>query len=392
MATNKLDIIGFSGSTFDWLNPQKGMDLIYGMRILTLAMYSRNYSNISPSRVESATSIYELLWLFKSMAESLFSRYIKQDMAIGDDISNFTSFGLSWEYLETATGEDLSFLEDLVYNEVSPALQGKLCDPHTLVILYKVLNQFQEYLALSGSSIKFDSYDNKWVNYVYDQGVPAGVDRFAKFEGRLDHSDNPISLMDRQALYDNLMSFINDPSNYGQYNGYDTNGTDISLIPSRIGVQYIAEEFLYTPLQYDFRVLGAPSTPNHSDRIALSYNFGYPGLNLNGGDNYSAGDFRNIFPDANTIYKQYLWGSKGNGSQWQADVYNDYGSGINELKLSYIQTAYSADGYILRTDSLPIDLSLVANVVNVNDGFMIEGIRSMNVNDERFTDYRTSSP
>ena len=128
MAANELDVTGYDASTFNWLAPQGGFELLEGARLLTKAMYDRsgvNNANFKPPKVDDFQSLYEILFRFKNMVQFCFTRYARADLAIGDIIPSpgfgnavYNDIGLSWDYLESALGEDLSFFSDMVFNTI----------------------------------------------------------------------------------------------------------------------------------------------------------------------------------------------------------------------------------------------------------------------------------
>lgn len=133
----------------------------------------------------------------------------------------------------------------------------------------------------------------------------------------------------------------------------------------------------------------AKRKPRNLKSKAESFNFGYYGRRDTGSnDIYSAGDFNNTFPDETTEYYQYVYSTK-NGTGYTATNFFDFGGGFLENKISHIQQAYSADGYILRTDPLTMDFSTIPNEVPASYGCQIRTILVFNINEPRFTDYYT---
>jgi len=396
---SKLNIIGHDGSSFDWLNPQDGMELLTGFKVITSALYSRDDATTNNYEVEESKNIYELLYFFKLKAEHLFNKYIRKNLAIGEIIPDYNnggvlpdeSLGLSWGYLENATGEDLSFIYNLNYNEIPASLIGHTFDKKTLTILYNIFTEFSEYIA-KGHNILFDSYASQWCSAEDISTSNQCNSVFTYAFGHMYDGDQ----RNQQEMYDDLIRVVNEPSYWIQQTGgaYYVGNQFVGCekffrdeFPSEVGGRY---RTYYTGQNSDinnFYLLG--TNFNTNIRLCKSVNFGHPARRTGGDDFGLAGEFRGVIPNENTIYKQYLWGDSKyiNGSPTQQ--YYNFGSNINNLELSIIQQAYSADGYILRTDPIEFDYTNIQNEIPVDKGFRLVGLRTFNVDDERFTDYYT---
>jgi len=367
MAANELALVGFDGNTFNWLSPQDDMELFTGARLLTKAMYSRsgiNNPSFIPEKVDEFQSLYEILFRFKSMVQFCFTRYIRADVSIGDAIAGtgvgnavYDDLGITWDYLESVLGEDLSFFSDMIFMTVSPAYTGMIFERGLLTTMYNIVDQFQNYFCVT-DNLRFDSADELWA----DNGMT--------FSGS-DASDET----NQTEVYNALIDEINDSDNWSRYN----DSSDVEF-PRNAGARYRTIETIDTPDNYFTFTL----IRNGIGRISRSANFGYEARHNSGSTGTYAGNFRGIFPDENTDYKQYLWGIKGDATE-----YESFGSGINDLEMSLIQTAYTADGYTLRCDSIPFIFNTLPNQVPKDAGMYIGGCRTMNINEERFTDYRT---
>ena len=372
MAANELEVIGYDASIFNWLAPQDGFELLEGARLLTKAMYDRsgvNNANFIPAKVDDFQSLYEILFRFKNMVQFCFTRYARADLAIGDIIPSpgfgnavYNDIGLSWDYLESALGEDLSFFSDMVFNTIDPLWAGQVFEKSLLTTMYKIVDQFKEYISFS-DQLRFDSVDELWA----DNGMG--------FDGS-DAVDNE----DQAEVYNALMDEIDDSANWTEYNNGSQGGNNTTF-PQGVGARFrsFATDNDPDPDTYSFLL-----QRSSGGLISRSANFGHYSRTTNSGNTTYSGNFRGVLPDENTLYKEYLWGIRGDSTN-----YANFGSGINELELSLIQTAYSADGYILRCDPVLFNFTTLANQVPKDEGMYIGGCRTMNVNEERFSDYRT---
>lgn len=372
MAANELEVVGYDASTFNWLSPQNGFELLEGARILTKAIYDRsgvNNVNFKPPKVDDFQSLYEILFRFKNMVQFCFDRYARANLVAGETIPSpgfgsavYSEIGLSWDYLESALGEDLSFFSDMAFRTIDPLLAGQVFQKSLLTTMYKIVNEFQEYISVS-DQLRFDSEDELWA----DNGMT--------FDGS-DAVDNE----NQTEVYNALMGEINDSANWTEYNNGSGGGNNTTF-PQGVGARFrsFSTDNDPDPDTYDFSLIR-----NSTGRISRSANFGHYSRTTNSGNTTYSGDFRGILPDQNTSYKEYLWGIRGSATN-----YANFGSGINELELSLIQTAYSADGYILRCDPVLFNFTTLANQVPKDEGMYIGGFRTINVNEERFSDYRT---
>ena len=391
---SKLEVIGHDGSVFNWRSPQNGFELRRAVELLALAMRDK-IPNQTPTDdlYSSIQSIYEMIWRFRENTRSSFQWYIRKDLSIGDDLSDFnTATRYDWDLLGTAIGEDLTFFKDMTFDNISYVLSGTILDKSLLTTMYKIVEEISLYRARFGE-LPMDSYDEKWVNYIVERAndpPPTYTELFCRFD------NNPLTNgadeeTDQNGAYGVMMSYINDTSNYSNYNNYDfssnqvTDPIEFSLIPRRIGANYISNK---RGEYYNFTIFGRQIQKSYPS-LASSFNFGYPLTRSDGfEDLYSAGEFNNTLPDATTEYYQYVYSTK-NGTGYSATDYFDFGGGFIENKISHIQQAYSADGYILRTDPLTMNFSTVPNIVPVSYGCQIKTILAFNMNESRFTDYYT---
>lgn len=387
---SKLEVIGHDGSIFNWRSPQNGFELRRAIELLALAMRDK-IPNQTPTDdlYSSIQSVYEMIWRFRENTRSSFQWYIRKDLSIGDDLSDFnTATMYDWDLLGTAIGEDLTFFKDMTFDNISYVLSGTIFDKSLLTTMYKIVEEISLYRARLGE-LPMDSYDEEWVNYsIIKSGQSFSTEVSARFESNLE--DNQYATNQNDA-YSSMMGYVNNNTNYTDTNDYVLGVRDpiSNLIPRRIGAYYDSYTFNFPGVDYyRFFIHGRQFQQNYPS-LASSFNFGYPLTRSDGfQDIYSAGDFNNTLPDATTEYYQYVYSTK-NGTGYTATDYFDFGGGFIENKISHIQQAYSADGYILRTDNLTMDFSTVPNEVPASYGCSIRTILTFNINEPRFTDYYT---
>ena len=388
---SKLEVTGHDGSTFNWLNPQDGFELRRAVELLALAMRDKLPFTTPPDNFYSSIqSVYEMIWRFRENTRGAFPWYIRKDLAIGDDLSDFnTATRYDWDLLGTAIGEDLTFFKDMTFDDISYIQTGTIFPKTLLTTMYKIVEEISLYRARFGE-LPMDSYNEDWVNYDVDYYAPIGSGEvFARFESN--PNGDPNFLTTQASAYADILSYINDASNYTNKNGIDFyNQSDPgvrNLIPRRIGAYFRSEGDIGEE-GWRFYIFGRQFQNNYPS-LAKSFNFGYYGQRDTGSnDIFSAGDFNNTFPDATTEYYQYVYSTK-NGTGYTASNFFDFGGGFLEDKISHIQQAYSADGYILRTDDLTMDFSTIPNEQNASYGCQIKTILAFNMNEPRFTNYYT---
>ena len=390
---SKLEVTGYDGSTFNWLNPQYGFEIRRAVELLALAMRDKlPFTTPSDNFYSSIQSVYEMIWRFRENTRGAFQWYIRKDLSIGDDLTNFnTATSYDWDLLGTAIGENLNFFKDMTLNNISYVLSGTILQKSLLTIMYKIVEEISLYRARFGE-LPMDSHEEKWVNYTVERAFdppPPYTELFCRF------INNPLengSYASQNDAYNAITSYINDNNNYSGNNDYDfssnpiSNPLQYSLIPRRIGAYY--RSYIGVLNRPFFELFGRQFQFNYPS-LASSFNFGYPLTRSDGFEDLSsAGDFNNTFPDATTEYYQYVYSTK-NGTGYTATDYFDFGGGFLENKISHIQQAYSADGYILRTDNLTMDFSTVPNILPVSYGCQIRTILAFNMNEPRFTNYYT---
>tara|TARA_R110001606_G_C15322061_1_gene644755 strand:- start:45 stop:1229 length:1185 start_codon:yes stop_codon:yes gene_type:complete len=391
---SKLEVIGHDGSTFDWMNPQDGFELRRAVELLALAMRDKLPFTTPPDNFYgNIQSVYEMIWRFRENTQASFTWYIRRDINIGDDVptSPVDSWKYDWDSLGVATGDDLTFFKDMVFNDISCIQTGTIFPKSLLTTMYKIVAEISLYRANYGE-LPMDSYAQEWVNYEETTGgAPYVNELVARFESNI---EDPTGRTDQTLAFDNMLSYINDNSKYSNTNNIDSftpaDPVQKTLVPSRIGAYYhsFIQDFRGEDL-YRFFIHGKQGTLNYPS-LAKSFNFGYYGTRSDGfQDLYSAGEFNNTFPDATTEYYQYVY-SRKNGTGYTATNFFDFGSGFVEDKISHIQQAFSADGYILRTAPLTMDFSTVPNEMDASYGCHVNTMLAFNINESRFTDYYTT--
>jgi hypothetical protein len=374
---SKLEITGEGGTVFNWYSPQNGMELRHPVKLLALAMRDKlPFTTPSDDFYDSIQSVYEMIWRFRENT--------------GDDLSDFnTATRYDWDSLGTAIGEDLTFFKDMVFDDISYVQTGTIFQKNLLTTMYKIVEEMSLYRARFGE-LPMDSASEEWVNYAYvDPNNPTNSELFCRFK------NNPLEGGDtnQNTGYNKILSYINDDNNYTNSNDYDfstnpvTEPLKYSLTPRRVGAYYFTRKNSFSG-DYFFNLFGRQFQQNYPS-LAKSFNFGYRGRRSDGFvDMSSAGEFNSIYPDENTEYYQYVYSTK-NGTGYTATNFFDFGGGFLENKISHIQQAYSADGYILRTDPLTMDFSTIPNEVPASYGCQIRTILTFNINHPRFTDYYT---
>ena len=151
---NRFDIEGFDNTTFNWVNPQDGMHLQYGMSILAQCAKERALGEkLSQSQVDTYfdTPFGDLFDDFCLYFNSAIQKFMNLNVSDGWDIrrinseggfdysGNFIDRGIRWEFneIEEYLGlneGDLSFIEDRTLP------QGYITQKTYLSLMYKALS------------------------------------------------------------------------------------------------------------------------------------------------------------------------------------------------------------------------------------------------------------
>ena len=155
-----------------------------------------------------------MIWRFRENTRTAFQWYIRKDLAIGDDLSDFnTATRYDWDSLGTAIGEDLTFFKDMVFDDISYVQSGTIFQKNLLTTMYKIVEEMSLYRARFGE-LPMDSASEEWVNYAYvDPNNPTNSALYCRFR------NNPLGGGDvnQNTGYNKILSYINNNNNYTKF-------------------------------------------------------------------------------------------------------------------------------------------------------------------------------